>query len=98
MREAEYDGFGSEAEFRGYLAELERKRLKHEARSAEAVRQDRCRKRRRCADNYWIHFFKTGARPESWVETFNLSDSILEASRKKMVEKFPELARLRGMV
>ena len=96
MRDLEYEGFRSEAEFRGYLAELERRKRKHEARSAEAVRQDRCRKRRRCAENYWEHFLRTGGRPESWLE--GLSPEIIDAAKNKMVRKYSELAKLRGLV
>lgn len=97
MRDQEYDGFVTEAEFQGYLADLEKKRRKHEARSPEAIRQDRCRKRRKCADNYWLHFLRTGHCPESWITTYDLSEAILQASKKKMVRKYPGLAKLRGL-
>lgn len=97
MRSPDYDGFKNGAEFRGYLAELEQKRLKHEARSPEAIRQDRCRKRRKCADNYWLHFLRTGCYPESWPTTYGLSEAILAASRDRMVSRYPGLAKLRGL-
>lgn len=97
MRENEYDGFRNESEYRGYLATLEKKRRRHEARTPEAVRQDRCRKRRRCADNYWEHYLRTGCAPDSWIETYGLSSSILAASKKKMVRRYPDLAKLRGL-
>lgn len=96
MREPDYDGFQSETEFLGYVAELEKKRRKHESRTPEAIRQDRCRRRRKRAENYWEHYLRTGGRPETWLD--GLSESIIEAAKKKLVAKYPDLARMRGLV
>lgn len=94
-KDAGYDGFSTEADYQGYLAELERKRRKCAARTPEAIRQDRCHKRRRTAERYWEVFLKTGSRPESWVA--DLSEAILDKARAKMVARYPAWAKLRGL-
>lgn len=101
MREPDYDGFASEVEFRAYLAELEMKKRKHAARSPEAIRQDRCRARRRRVEKYWEVFLKTGGKPTSFLVDkagLPISDPIIQKAKADMVSRFPEYAKLRGLV
>ena len=98
MSEKNYDGFTTEVEYSGYLAELEKKRIKHASRSPEAVRQARVHRKRRIALRYWEVYLRTGSRAESWlvVDGTRISDSIIEQARQKAVARWPEFAQLRG--
>lgn len=87
--------FETEAEFKAYMADLAEKKRRAENRSAAAVRQDRMRKRRKRAENYWLVWLKTGTAAASWLE--GLSDGVIEKARQEMVARNPEWARLRGV-
>ena len=91
---------GFEAEVAGEAARLVAKRRKHDARKTDAVRQARMRPRRKAAENYWLHYLRTGHKVESWLvdrEAKPISAAVIEVARKKMINKNPTLAKHRGL-
>ena len=95
MVREESSDFKNEAEFCAYLADLAKKKKAADSRSPAALRQDRQRKRRKAAENYWNVWLRNGSAPGAWLE--GLSPAVVETARLKMILRYPHYARFRGV-